>query len=107
MREGKCRTHMPSELRAVVRGAEQVDRRQRYVRWHRADIVKRMAGRKAAGLQQHQFVEAVEEIVLIAYALSAPKRIGRCRVGAGRAAQAEIDTAGVERLQHLEALSHH
>ena len=66
-----------------------------------------MAGRKGARFQQHQFVEAVEEIVLLADALPAPKRIGRRRVGAGRAAEAKIDAAGIERLQHLEPLGHH
>ena len=66
-----------------------------------------MAGGKSARLQQHQFVEAFEEIVLLADALAAPQRIGGGRIGAGRAAQAEIDAARKKRLQHFEALGHH
>ena len=66
-----------------------------------------MAGGKAARLQQHQFVEALEKIVLLADALAASQRIRRGRIGAGRAAKAEIDAARIERLQHLEALGHH
>ena len=66
-----------------------------------------MAGGKAARLQQHQFVEALEEVVLLADALAAAQRVGGGRIGAGRAAEAEIDAAGKQRLQHLEALGHH
>ena len=84
---------MAGKLRAVVGRAEQIDRRQRHVRRHRAHIVKRMAGREGARFQQHQLVEALEEIVLIADALPAPQRIGRGRVGAGRAPEAEVDAA--------------
>ena len=66
-----------------------------------------MAVRKAAALEQHQFVEALEEIVLLADVLPPPQRVGGGRIGAGRAAEAEIDAAGKQRLQHLEALGHH
>ena len=63
--------------------------------------------RKAARFQQHKFVEAVEEIILLTDALAAAQCIGRRRVGARRAAQAKVDAAGKERLQHLETLGHH
>ena len=66
-----------------------------------------MAGGKSARLQQHQLVEALEEVILLADALAAAQRVGRGRIGAGRAAEAEIDTAGKKRLQNLEALGHH
>jgi len=66
-----------------------------------------MAGRKAAGFQQHQFVEAFEEIILFANALAAAQRVRRCRVGARRAAQPEVDAPGKKRLKHLEPLGHH
>jgi hypothetical protein len=66
-----------------------------------------MAGGKAARLQQHQFVEAFEEVVLLADALAPAQCVRGGRIGAGRAAEAEIDAAGIERLQHLEAFGHH
>ena len=66
-----------------------------------------MAGGKGARFQQHQFVEALEEIVLVADALAAAQRIGRRRVGARRAAQAQIDAAREERFQDLETFGDH
>ena len=52
-------------------------------------------------------MQPLEEIVALAAIEPAPQRIGRGAVGAGRAAEAEIDPAGKQRLQHLEALGHH
>jgi len=107
MRKGKRRADVSRKLGAVVRGAEQVDRRQGHIAWHRAHIVKWMANGETARLQQHQLVEAFQEIILFANALPSAERIGRCRVGAGRAPQAEVDAPGIKRLKHLEALGHH
>ena len=66
-----------------------------------------MTRRKGARFQQHQFVEAVEEIILFTDALAAAQCVGRRRVGARRAAEAKVDAAGKKRFQHLEALGHH
>ena len=107
VREGKCRADVTCKLRAVVRRAQQIDRRQRHIRRHRAHVVKRVASRKGARFQQHQFVEAIEKIVFVADALAAAQRIGGRRVSAGRAAKPQIDAAGKECLQNLEALGDH
>ena len=66
-----------------------------------------MARREIAGLPQDQFVQPLEEIVALAAVEPAAQRVGRGAVGARRAAEAEIDAAGKQRLQHLEALGHH
>ena len=70
--EGKGRADLAGKLRRIIGRAEQIDRRQRHVRRHGAHIVERMAGGEPARLQQHQFVEALEEVVLFADALAAP-----------------------------------
>ncbi|MGY3462065.1 hypothetical protein ACVWW5_007515 [Bradyrhizobium sp. LM3.4] len=51
-------------------------------------------------------MQPLEEIVAFAAIEPATQRIGRGAVGAGGAAEAEIDAAGKQRLQHLEALGH-
>ncbi len=66
-----------------------------------------MAGREIAGLPQHQFTQAFEEVIALAAVEPAAQRVRRGAIGAGRAAEAEIDAAGEQRLQHLEALGHH
>jgi hypothetical protein len=66
-----------------------------------------MAGRKPAGLPQDQFLQPFEEVVALATVEPAAQRMRGGAVGAGRAAEAEIDPAGKQRLQHLEALGHH
>ena len=66
-----------------------------------------MIRRKAVALEQQHFLEAVEKIVVIGDVLPAAQRERRDLVGAGRAPDAEIDAAGKQRLQHLEALGHH
>ena len=107
MREGKAHADLGGEFRAVVAGAEQPDRRQRRVVGHRHHIVVGMAGREIAGLPQRQFVQPLEEIVALAAIEPAAQRIGGGAIGARRAAKAEIDAAGKQRLQHLEALGDH
>ena len=52
-------------------------------------------------------MQPLEEIVALAAIQPAAQRVGRGAVGAGRAAEAEIDAAGKQRLQHLEALGDH
>ena len=103
MREGESGADMGGKLRAVARRAEQIERRQRHVRRHGVDLAKRMALRKQPPLERQQLLEAVEKIVAGRIVLPASKRIGRRRVGARRAAEAEIDAIGKQALQHLEA----
>ena len=57
-----------------------------------------MFGRKAAALQQHELLEALQEVVAFARILASPQRIGGNRVGAGRPAEPEIDAAGKQAL---------
>jgi len=66
-----------------------------------------MFGRKAAALQEHEFLEALEEIVALARVLAPAERVGGDRVGAGRPAETEIDAARKQRFQHFESLGHH
>ena len=107
MREGKAHPDLRRQFRRIVAGAEQPDRRQRAVVRHRHHIVVGMAGRKAAGLPQDQFLQPFEEIVALAAVEPAAQRMRGGAVGARRAAEAEIDAAGKQRFQHLEAFGHH
>ncbi len=66
-----------------------------------------MAGGEIAGLPQRQFMQPLQKIVALAAVEPAAQRIGRGAIGAGRAAEAEIDAARKQRLQHLEALGDH
>ena len=66
-----------------------------------------MALREAALLEQHQLLEAVEEIVGVGIVLPPPQRVGGDRIGARRAAEPEVDAAGEQAFQHLVALGHH
>jgi hypothetical protein len=51
---------------------------------------------KAAVLDQQQFLESLEEVVVVADPLPPPQRVGGDGVGAGRPAEAEIDASGVK-----------
>ena len=52
-------------------------------------------------------MQPFEEIVAFAAIEPAAQRVGCRAIGARRAAKAEIDPAGKQRLQHLEAFGHH
>ena len=65
-----------------------------------------MAFGETARLQQHQFLESFEEVVLFADALTPPQQVGRGGIGAGCTPDAEINPSRIERLQHLEAFGH-
>src|SRR4029077_10471178 len=65
-----------------------------------------MAFRKGVSFEQDEFLQPLQKIALAAI-LPPPQRIRGDRIGAGRAAEAEIDTAGKQRLQHFEPLGHH
>ena len=107
MREGKTHPDLRRQFRRVIAGAEQPDRRQRAVVRHRHHIVVGMAGRKPAGLPQDQFLQPLQKIVALAAVEPAAQRVRGGAIGAGRAAEPEIDPAGKQRLQHLEAFGHH
>ena len=98
MRERKAGADMGRKLRAVAARAEKIERRQRHVRRHGVHLAKRMALRKQPPLERQQLLEAVEEIVAGRIVLAATQRIGGRRVGARRAAEAEIDAAGEQSL---------
>ena len=107
MRKRKAHSDLRGELRAVVAGAKQPDRRQRRIVRHRHHVVVRMAGRKIAGLPQRQLMQPLEEIVAPSDVEPAAQRMGGGAVGARGAAEAKIDPAGKQCLQHLEALGDH
>jgi hypothetical protein len=63
-----------------------------------------MAFRKAALLEQQQFLEAIEEVVGSGIVLPPPQRIGGDRIGARRAPKPEIDATGEQPFQQDLAL---
>ena len=52
-------------------------------------------------------MQALQEIVALATIEPAAQRIRSGAIGAGGAAQAQVNPAGKQRLQHLEAFGHH
>jgi len=66
-----------------------------------------MARREFAGLPQDQLVQPLQEIVTLAAIKPAAQRVSRGAIGARGATETEIDPAGKQRLQHLEALGNH
>ena len=66
-----------------------------------------MVFRKGLALEQDQFLEPLQEIVVAAGILPPPQRVGGDRIGTRRAAEPEVDASGKQRLEHLEALGHH
>jgi hypothetical protein len=69
-------------------------------------VAERVPIGKAAALDQHQFLEPLEEIVVVADVLAAAQRHRGDGIGARRAADAEIDAARKQRLQGVEAFRH-
>src|SRR6266481_284412 len=107
VREGKSCTHGSGELRTVAARSEKPDRRQRDVLRHRAHGTERMTLRKGIVFEQEKLLKPLQKVVFAETLLPPPQRIGRDRIRAGRAAEPEIDAAGKQRLEHLEAFSHH
>ena len=66
-----------------------------------------MAFGKAAAFQQDQFLKAFEKLIAFARVLAAAQGVGRHLVSARRAAEAKVDAAGKQRLQHLKAFGDH
>ena len=64
-----------------------------------------MSGREIAGLPQGQLMQPFEEIVALAAIQPAAQRVRRGAVGAGRAAEAEVDAAGKQRFQRSATTS--
>ena len=52
-------------------------------------------------------MQPFQEVVALAAIEPAPQGVSRGAVRTGRATETEIDAAGKQRLQHLEALGHH
>ncbi len=104
MREGEAHADLCGKLGTVVARAEQPDRRQRRIVGHRHHVVVGVARREIARLPQGQLMQPLQEIVALALIEPAAQRVSRGAVGARRAAEAKIDAARKQRLQHLEAL---
>ena len=66
-----------------------------------------MVFREGLALEQDQFLEPLQEIVVAAGILPAPQRVGGDGVGRRRAAEPEVDASWKQRLEHLEAFGHH
>ncbi len=105
--ESEAHADLRSQIRTVVAGAEQPERRQRHVIRHRHDVVIGMTFRELPRLPQYQLAQPLEEIIAFAAGKTVAQRVGRRTIGARRTAETEIDPAGKQRLQHLEALGHH
>src|SRR5262245_52698218 len=93
MRERKAGADHGCQLRAVAARSQQPDRRQRDVLRHGSHGTERMPLRKSVALEQDELLEALKEIVVAAGILPPPQRVGGDGVGAGRAAEAEIDAS--------------
>jgi hypothetical protein len=52
-------------------------------------------------------MQPLEKVVALAAIEPAAQRVGGRAIGARRAPESEIDAAGKQRLEHLEALGHH
>ena len=93
MREGEAQPDAACELGTVGARSEQPDRRDRHVLGHHPYRPERMSVGETVGLPEHQLVEALEEIIVGANFLPPAQRQRSHRVGAGRAADTEIDPA--------------
>ena len=82
-------------------GAEQPDRHLRIGTRRRHDLPR--LGRAEQRLQLHHIVR---KIIAAAFEIAA-ERLGGAHVGAGRAAEAEIDPSRIERLERAELLGDH
>jgi hypothetical protein len=105
--EGERQAEQPGQLGAVAAGAEQPHGGQVALAGHRGEPGVRVVLRPAAGEEAEQVHQLVGEVVGGQRLRRAAQRGRRDLVGAGRAADAEVDPAGVERLQHAELLGDH
>jgi len=98
-REGEPHADRAGELRAVVTRAEEEERRKRRVIRHGADGAERVTGRKFPAAERDEVVELLEEIVGRQRRARAPQRERGETVGPRRAADAEVDATGMQRLE--------
>src|SRR5690606_13912782 len=88
------------EARTRTARAEQPDRRQRYVGGRRAYAVEWVVRRKVAAGKRLQ----LEQLLRKALRVERTERGRHCRIGPRRAADAQVDAAGVQRLERVERL---
>ena len=107
MREGERQAEQAGHLRAVATGAEQPDGGLVAQAGHRGDPRELVPVRPVAGEEAEQVHELLGEIVRGQRLRRAAQRRRRDLVRTRRAADAEVDAAGMERLEHAELLGDH
>ena len=95
---------MPGELRRVPGGAEQPDLRLVADPGDGGDVVVGVALGELAAEEADQLRELAREVLVGERLGGAAQRRGGDPVGAGRAADPEVDAPGVQRLEHPELL---
>src|SRR5437879_3195069 len=103
VRERERGAEVRGERRRLVARAEQPELWRRRARRHRAHRGERVHGRQLA---VHEGDEVLHLFGKKLGHAGAAERPGRELVAARRTADAEIDAAGIERLQHAKALGH-
>ena len=102
VREGEAQTHPRGKLGGKIARAEQPDFRHGDVVRHGANALERMIRRKAVIEKREQVLQPCGKIVgAEQFARTAQRQRGE-RVSAGRAAEAEIDAAGMQRLENAK-----
>ena len=105
--EGEPHPEHPGELGRVAGGAEEPDLGHVADARDGGDVVVGMAVGELAAEEPDQLGELAREVLVGERLDRAPQRSGRDPVGARRAADAEVDAAGVQRLEHPELLGDH
>src|SRR5213596_3390840 len=103
VRERERGAEVRGERRRLVARAEQPELWRRRARRHRAHRGERVLGRQLA---VHEGDEVLHLFGKKLGHAGAAERPGRELVAARRTADAEVDAAGIERLQHAKALGH-
>ncbi len=104
--EAVAEAHLSGRPRRVAAGAEQPDRRQRDVGWHRDHGLERMILRKSLAGERQEFSETLREVLRVEHVRGATQGRGRDGVGSWGAAYAEVDAARVQGCQDPEGLGH-
>src|ERR1700733_1710965 len=99
--EGKGDAHLGGEVRAVGARAEEVERRQRPVVGHGANVAEGIIGGKCSAAPGDELAELLEEVIGGESFARAAEREGGEGIGAGRAADAEINAAGINGFEEL------
>jgi hypothetical protein len=103
VREGEGQPELRGERAAVLGGAEQPDLGRGVDLGLQPHALERMIVGQAAVEMLAQLPDLLGEVARVGHHAAAD-RVRSALVAAGRAADAEIDAAGVERLQHAESL---